>query len=149
MSHSWKTTHLTSEEHVLDVLAELRGKRWLSRGQPKCYDCLLPSIDRDSRGSLSRREKLVLERRAIYVFRSTVRFFAGPGERGALADDIVALMVLRHYGVPTRLLDWSASSYVAAYFAACCHDNLDGEIWSFDEPQYEQAGLGLGSGQAK
>jgi hypothetical protein len=140
MSNKWKTTQFTSEEHVLDVLAELHGKRWLSRGQPKRYDCLLPSIDRDSRISLSRREKLRLERQAIDVFRSTALFFAGPGERGALADDIVALMVLRHYGVPTRLLDWSASPYVAAYFAACCHDEFDGEIWSFDEPQYERTG---------
>jgi hypothetical protein len=58
-----------------------------------------------------------------------------------LADDVVALMVLRHFGVPTRLLDWSASPHVAAYFAARCHDNEDAEIWSFDEPQYERVGL--------
>jgi hypothetical protein len=57
-----------------------------------------------------------------------------------LADDIVALMVLRHYEVPTRILDWSMSPYVAAYFAVCNHNSEDGEIWSFDEPLYEQMG---------
>lgn len=140
MSQNWKKTPFTSVDHVLDVLAELRGKRWLCRGQSK-HDDLMPTIDRDARKCLSRREKLMLERQAINVFRSTAQFFAGPGEKGALVDDIVALMVLRHYGVPTRLLDWSASPYVAAYFAACSHDEDDGEIWSFDEPQYERIGL--------
>ncbi len=140
MSHSWSITHLTSTDHVLDVLADVRGKRWLSRGQAKRYDSLRPSIDRKPHEDLSRPEKLRLEREAIEVFRSTARFFAAPGEGGALVDDIVALMVLRHYGVPTRLLDWSASPYVAAYFAACCHGDSDGEIWCFDEPQYERAG---------
>ncbi len=142
MSNGWKTTPLTSKEHVLDALADLRGRRWLSRGQSRRYDGLLPSIDREPRQNLSRREKLLLERQSINLFRSTPRIFAGVGEQGALADDIVALMVLRHYGVPTRLLDWSKSPYVAAYYAVCNHDDddKDGEIWSFDEPQYEKVG---------
>jgi hypothetical protein len=37
--------------------------------------------------------------------------------------------------VPTRLLDWSASPYVAAYFAAE-KDDEDGEIWTFSYQDY-------------
>jgi hypothetical protein len=83
---------------------------------------------------------LTLERRSIDLFRSTARFFADTGEQVALGDDIVALMVLRHYDVPSRLLDWSMSPWVAAYFAICNRDNEDGEIWTFDERQYAKQG---------
>jgi hypothetical protein len=57
-------------------------------------------------------------------------------EGGALVDNIVTLMVLRHYDVPTRLLDWSGSPYVATYFAVSDHNELDGEIWSFSQRYY-------------
>jgi hypothetical protein len=49
-------------------------------------------------------------------------------------------MVLRHYCVPTRLLDWSLSSYVATYFAVEEHDTEDGELWSFSPGDYEIEG---------
>lgn len=140
MPDSWDTTILAAEPDALQAFTELRGKRWLCRGQSRCYGALVPSIDREPRQHLSRVQKLTLERRSIDLFRSTARFFADPGEQGALTDDIVALMVLRHYGVPSRILDWTWSPWVAAYFAARDHDTEDGEIWTFDEPLYEQEG---------
>jgi hypothetical protein len=139
---SWKATPLTSVDEVSRVLSELRGKRWLCRGQSKQYGALVPSIDREPRQHLSRAQKLTLERQSIDLFRSTARYFADPGEQGALHDDIVALMVLRHYGVATRLLDWSWSPWVAAHFAVEKHDTEDGEVWTFDEPHYENEGKG-------
>ncbi|HSE59161.1 MAG TPA: FRG domain-containing protein [Nitrospiraceae bacterium] len=140
MSHSWPTKTLKSVEETLKVLEELCGKRWLCRGHSKDYDNLEPTIDRNGMRGLSRLDKLKLERQSIELFRSTARFFASPGEQLALTDDIITLMVLRHYGVPTRLLDWSASPYVAAYFAVCDHEQKSGELWSFDEPLYVKEG---------
>lgn len=140
MSNSWRSTRLATEEEALEVLTKLRGKRWLSRGQSCRYSGLVPSIDRSHRNKMTRPQKLSIERSSIECFRSTARFFADTGEQGALTDDIVALMVLRHYGVPTRLLDWSLSPWVAAFFAVSGHDEKDGEIWTFDEPLYEHEG---------
>lgn len=136
----WNTTTLANQSDVLQVLVELRGKRWMCRGQSKQYGSLMPSIDREPRQNLSRVEKLTLERRSIDLFRSTARFFSDKSEQDALSGDVGALMLLRHYDVPTRLLDWSLSPYVAAYFSVCDKDNEDGEIWSFDEPYYAQKG---------
>jgi len=103
MAHAWNSTTFSDDVHALDKLSELRGDRWLCRGQPGPYGCLRPSIDRDAREHLSRPEKLKLERQSIDLFRSTARFFTDNGEKGALHDDVVALMVMRHYGVPTEL----------------------------------------------
>jgi hypothetical protein len=121
-------------------MLELEGKRWLFRGQSKDHGTLYPSIDRDPMDRLLRPERLALERRSIETFRSAARFFVPGGERLAMTDDIIALMVLRHYGAPTRLLDWTGSPFVAAYFAAYSLPGSDGEIWSFNEPLYEAEG---------
>jgi hypothetical protein len=140
MCNGWESTKLITEADTLETLMDLYGKRWLCRGQSRRYDGLVPSIDRPPRHNLLREKKLALERNSINSFRSTVRFFADPGEQGSLTDDVVALMVLRHYGVSTRLLDWSLSPWVAAFFAVLGNDEEEGEIWTFDEPLYELEG---------
>ncbi len=137
---TWNTETLDTEEKVFGRLAKLRGDKWYCRGHSQFYGGLIPSIDRDKMTGISRFEKINLERRSIDTFRASARFFSHPGEMMALTDDIIALAVLRHHGVRTRLLDWSRSPYVAAYFAACQRDDQDGDIWSFDEAEYMKKG---------
>jgi FRG domain-containing protein len=132
---AWNSTTLPDLDAVRNKMMELQGLRWLCRGQGRPYGRLQPSLDRCAGGRLSRLEKLTLERQSIDVFRSTARFFAGEGEMGALHSDITTLMVMRHYGVPTRLLDWSLSPFVAAFFASEV-ETQDGEVWVFSYDQY-------------
>jgi hypothetical protein len=50
-------------------------------------------------------------------------------------------MVMRHFGAPTRLLDWTRSPYVAAYFAvqgSWNDEGTDGAIWQVNCPCLEQ-----------
>jgi hypothetical protein len=44
-------------------------------------------------------------------------------------DPVNWWMLMQHYGAPTRLLDWTASIYVAAYFACAAEPKKDGAIW--------------------
>ncbi|MCE9632326.1 MAG: FRG domain-containing protein [Planctomycetia bacterium] len=50
-----------------------------------------------------------------------------------------ALAVARHYGVPTRLLDWTRNISVAAFFAACREPDADGAVWWFSQPEFHKA----------
>ena len=43
-------------------------------------------------------------------------------------ENIDWLFIMRHYGVPTRLLDWSESPLIATYFAINENDNDDGSL---------------------
>ncbi len=46
-------------------------------------------------------------------------------------DDVLEwLALMRHYGAPTRLTDWTYSFYVAVHFALA--DDLQGAVWAFD-----------------
>ncbi len=140
-SSKWRTIVLTTEEEVFATLHFLRGHRWISRGQSKCYGNLIPKFQRDEvYQNMSRDRKIMIERAAIELFRSMTRFTTMPDEQIALKTDMGVLMLLQHYGAPTRLLDWSFSPYIAAYFSVCNDKECDGEIWSFDYASYEREG---------
>ncbi|MDG2991818.1 FRG domain-containing protein [Candidatus Synechococcus calcipolaris G9] len=53
-------------------------------------------------------------------------------------DSLSWLSLLRHLGVPTRLLDISWSIFIATYFAVSSNPDNDGCIWFFN--QYEMGG---------
>lgn len=44
-------------------------------------------------------------------------------------DEFDWMFLMQHYGVPTRLLDWTDSALVALYFCCSSDEDVDGAIW--------------------
>ena len=116
---------------------------YIYRGQAKSDWHLEPSIDRGVPGTTVDEERLRQEDNLIAEFCEEARRFLGPPERRFLDDfpsddKVVRMPVMQHFGGPTRLLDWTHSFPIAAYFA-CIHDwEADGAICWFDSKCLEE-----------
>jgi hypothetical protein len=129
---------ITSVSSLLDALRHLTPDvgvtLWWFRGH-SCSDYrLVPGVYR----KYSRQtERLLLH-----------RFIQGAPTRCAkcpsLEDYAGWLSLMQHYGLPTRLLDWTASPLFAAYFAVAHkpEPDKDGAIWMLVPSQLNQSSLG-------
>ncbi len=112
-------------KRCLLLRAASHAKPTVYRGQPRGADKLVPSIGRRwTYGGRSKRFGVEDEIRLLRRFRRRVYPFEGE------LSPLKALFVARHYGMPTRLLDWTANALYALYFAAIGHPNEDGAIWA-------------------
>lgn len=112
--------------------------RWAFRGQQQAFGTLVPSLQRIFKTKRWAGAVELIERDLIKTFRqhyATLRgrtpdmpdlSLIGPGY------DLRCLSVMQHYGVPSRLLDWTSHFWTAIYFA-CAGDPLkDAELWIYD-----------------
>jgi FRG domain len=131
---------VTSLPEYFDVVRELggtsRNRRLWFRGVHNAAYPLVPRLYRSESGAA---ELLALERDMLDEFRSRSR----PLLTAEISSDWEYLFVMQHYGVPTRLLDWSENAFFALYFALSVAAERgfgkDAAVWVIDPARWNCA----------
>lgn len=94
------------------------------RGQPSVDFKLLPSIGRNV---IEGQENAMLqyEHEIFEDFKRKYSMFTDVHPR----NDMEFMFLAQHYGLPTRLLDWTFNPLIALYFACCSHSEIDGVVF--------------------
>lgn len=111
--NTWEELNLALWKNSLDGYGNYRP-RIAYRGLSQNYGNLKTSIQRiggptkmHSKSELDWRERRIIETFSTYAFNELPTGFS----------DWDVVLLGQHYGLPTRLLDWTSSPYVALFFA--------------------------------
>jgi len=104
-----RTREVTNITEFLKVLADFQtDTSWVFRGQPTDKP-LLPKVAREAPGTDGvEKEKLILRE-----FERRIQAFG----HSSCKNDWELLSLAQHFGLPTRMLDWSRSALAALWFA--------------------------------
>lgn len=105
---------ITSVDELLEQREQLPPGDWIYRGVDDSGYKLEPSIGRIRHKTVEREIGINDEEKALFRFRDKAR----PYIQRDVKNDLEWMIIGQHHGMPTRLLDWTRSPLVAAYFAA-------------------------------
>lgn len=138
---SWHVQRLTGWAEFVEIVNRLNIHEegdlgWHLRGQADAGWSLEPSLLRIlKKASLTDKKAHGIEFSALRRFQSEAHICL---EADPLSNEPAAMMAwwirMQHHSCPTRLLDWTESPYVAAYFAVEQMEDKDGAIWFFPSP---------------
>lgn len=107
---------------------------WIFRGHKTANYGLEPSVEREARGK--RISWMGLESHMLNEFQTKARLHMNPNHLPPMEDKLGWLALMQHHGVPTRLLDFTYSPYVALYFSlrGCLDPERKGvsEVWAIN-----------------
>ncbi|MCX7378701.1 MAG: FRG domain-containing protein [Alphaproteobacteria bacterium] len=124
----------TVQDFASLVIQETRGqsRRWF-RGTRNCIYRLVPSLYRHP--SIKGTDRLIeLEWELLSEFRHE----APPFSNRLPPENLELLFLMQHYGIPTRLLDWTENPFIALFFALenarqeRAGEEVDATVWILD-----------------
>jgi len=134
----YATTHLRSWEQGISLMKSLPG--WIFRGQENASWRLSSRLEREAkRVGCSAQMLPGIERGIVEDFqRRAHHYITSPPQ---YTEHIEWLSILQHHGGPTRLLDFTKSFYVAAFFATESAEG-DSAIWGFNHIRHHLTRMG-------
>jgi hypothetical protein len=137
---SWRNITIENWGHFTKLCTEIPASQpilraFCFRGQSDPIWTLKPSILRLWDEDTWPPAKVALQIEATMI--EQFRFQVGKRIESLCNPDEHSIRgLMQHYRAPTRLLDWTLSPYVAAYFAVENHWDRDGVIWYLDYVEY-------------
>lgn len=112
--------------------------RWIFRGEEREFPSMSTTLEREAdRGGIPLEEVLKREGRLLNEFKRRLHHYGG--ELPHPGDTAEWLSLMRHYGAPSRLLDWSYSPFVGLFFATEKGEESDewtSVLWVMDSEPY-------------
>lgn len=137
MVPEWPKISTVANWHEFSELAEKLAiggpvvQPYFFRGQSSAAWSLQPSLVRHLRGNANVDDALRIESAAERKFVEQAHLFLSPSMLPDHRDFLGWWSLMQHHQVPTRLLDWTSSIYVAAYFAVMENWEEDGAVWVY------------------
>ena len=138
---AWDEVRIESWSQLTDMFEKMdygrpSGLTFLFRGQSNAGWRLIDNLSRLLEESNAGREDAIwathIEQESYRRFVAQAHQFLDPSSLPEEGSLLAWWALMQHFGAPTRLLDWTASPFIAAYFAVVDSLKSPGAIWAFD-----------------
>jgi hypothetical protein len=135
---AWPERKLSSWNEFLNLAEQVGATRRpfstqiLCRGMANAAWKPQASLHRTLSGVTDPAEAVRVELECLESFKKAASLWPGVDLPAQDGDLMAWWAVMQHHGAPTRLIDWTASPFVAAYFAVEQGWDVDGAIWLFE-----------------